>query len=141
MIVSIAVYGDSFLADVFTVSNGNTSSGCILFLCSYAVASFRYVNGKGNVTYFILDSYCRTSRGITDGGPGFSVPIKFESLFQIERYIEEAYQVYGRVYPPYFQIQFISVNTNVNDLAIIQSSQISYFRRMKRQQEEAKENL
>ena len=28
---SIAIYGDSFLTDVFTVSNKNTSSGCILF--------------------------------------------------------------------------------------------------------------
>ena len=138
---SIAVYGDSFLTNVFTVSNVNTSSGCILFLCSYAVALFRYVSGRGNVTYFLFDSNCRNSRGITDGGPGFSVLIKFESLFQIERYIEEAYEVSGTVYPPYFQIQFISVNVNVDDHAIIQSSQISYFRRMKRQQKQAKENL
>ena len=28
---SKAIYGDSFLTDVFTVSNKNTSSGCILF--------------------------------------------------------------------------------------------------------------
>ena len=138
---SIVVYGDSFLTDVFTVSNVNTSSGCILFLCSYIVALFRYVNGRGNVTYFLFDSHCRNSCGITNGGPSFSVIIKFQSLFQIERYIEEVYQVSGRVYPPYFQIQFISVNVNVDDLAIIQSSQISYFRRMKRQQKQAKENL
>ena len=75
------------------------------------------------------------------GGQVFQFFIKFESLFQIERYTEEAYQVSGRAYPPYFQIQFISVNVNVDDLAIIQSSQISYFRSMKRQQEQAKENL
>ena len=130
---SIAVYGDSLLTDVSTVSNVNTISGCILFLCSYAVALFRYVNGRGNVTYFLFDSHCRNSRGITDGEPGFSVLIKFESLFQIERYIEKAYQVSGRIYPPYFQIQFISVNVNVDDLAIIPSSQISNFRTMKRQ--------
>ena len=99
------------------------------------------MNGRGNVTYFLFDSHSRNSHGITDGGPGFSVLIKFESLFQIERYIEEAYQVSGRVYPPYFQIQFISVNGNVDDLAIIQSSQIICFRRMKRQQKQAKENL
>ena len=78
---STAVYGDSFLTDVFTVSNVNTSSGCILFLCSYAVALFRYVNGRGNVIYFLFDSHCRNGRGITDEGPGFSVFIKFQSLF------------------------------------------------------------
>ena len=67
--------------------------------------------------------------------------MKFQSLFQIESYIEEVYQVSGRVYPPYSQIQFISVNVNVDHLTIIQSSQISYFRKMKRQQKQAKENL
>ena len=54
---SIAVYGDSLLTDVFTVLKVNTSSGCILFLCSYTVALFRYVNGRGNVTYFLFDSH------------------------------------------------------------------------------------
>ena len=67
--------------------------------------------------------------------------MKFQSLFQIESYIEEVYQVSGRVYPPYSQIQFISVNVNVDHLTIIQSSQISYFRKMKRQQKQAKEYL
>ena len=37
----VAVYGDSFLTDVFNNSNVNNSSGCILFLCSYAVALFK----------------------------------------------------------------------------------------------------
>ena len=62
-------------------------------------------------------------------------------MFQIERYIEEAYQVSGRTYPPYFQIKFISVDISVDDLAIIHSLQISYFRRLKRQRKQAKENL
>ena len=48
---SISVYGDSFHTDFFNASNVNTSSGCILFLCSHAVALFRYVNGRGSVTY------------------------------------------------------------------------------------------
>ena len=117
---SIAVYGDSFLTDVFTVSNVNISSGCILLLCSYVVALFRYVNRRGNVTYFLFDSHWRNSRGVTYGGPGFSVLIKFQGLLQIKRYIEEAYQVSGRVvYPQYFQIQFISVNVSVDDLAVM----------------------
>ena len=88
---SIAVYGDSFLNDVFTVSNVNTSSVCILFLFGYAVALFGCVNGRGNVTYFLFDSHCRNSRGITDRWPDFSVLIKFQSLFQIERHIKESY--------------------------------------------------
>ena len=59
--------------------------------------------------------------------------INFESLLQIKRYIEEAYQLSGRVYPPYFQVQFISVIVDTDELVIIQPSQISYFRGMKRQ--------
>ena len=55
-------------------------------------------------------------------------------MFQIERYIEEAYQLSGRLFPPYFQVHFISVVVETNELAIIQSSHISYFRRIKRQQ-------
>ena len=53
---SKAVYGDFFLTNSFPVSNVNTSSGCILFSCSYAVASIKYVNGKGDITYFLFDS-------------------------------------------------------------------------------------
>ena len=34
----IAVFGDSFLTDLFDIFNANNRSGCILFLCSYAVA-------------------------------------------------------------------------------------------------------
>ena len=52
---SIAVYGHSFLTYVFTVANVNTSPGCMLFLCSYAVALFRYVNGLGNSAYFLFN--------------------------------------------------------------------------------------
>ena len=92
------------------------------------------MNAAGNSTYFLFDSHCGNSRGITDGEPGFSVLINFDNLFQIERYIEEAYHLLGRVYPPYFQVYFISVFVDTGELAIIQSSQISHFRRMKRQQ-------
>ena len=112
----IAVFGNSFLTDLFDSFNANNSSGCILFLCSYAVAMFKHVNEAGNVSYFLFDSHCRNSRGITDGEIGFSILMKFESLFQIERYIEEAYQISGRIYPPYFQIQFISVIFSIDEL-------------------------
>ena len=37
---SIAVYGDSFLIDVFENAKANATTGCILLLCSYSVALF-----------------------------------------------------------------------------------------------------
>ena len=64
------VYGDSSLTDVFTNVNVNTSTGWI-FLCSYAVALFRYVNRTGNVACFHYDSHCRNSRGIKMGNQTF----------------------------------------------------------------------
>ena len=95
---------------------------------------FRYVNGTGNVAYFLFDSHYRWE-------PGFFILIKVDSLLQIERCIKEAYQISGRVYLPYFEVQFVSVSINADDLGIIQSSQINYFRRMKKQQTHAKRNL
>ena len=79
------------MTDVFTASNVNTSSASIMFVYSYAIALLRYVNGRDNVIYFLFDSHCRNSHGITDGKPGFSVLINFQTLFQIARHIEEAY--------------------------------------------------
>ena len=103
---------------------------------------FKHVNGTGNVKYFFFDSHCRNSREISDGEIGFSILMKFESLFQIERYIEEAYQISDRMYPSYFQIQFISVILSIDELVRIRSCQKSNFRRIKRQQRQApKENL
>ena len=93
---SIAVYVDSFFTDAFTVANVNVSSGYILFLFSYAVVLLRrYANESVNVTNFLFDSCCKNSRGITDREPSFSVPIKFDSFSQTEKYIKEAYQ--GRI--------------------------------------------
>ena len=56
-------------------------------------------------------------------------------------YIEEAYQSSGRVYPPYFQIQFIPVNVSVDDLGIVLSGQVNCFRKMKRQQKTRKRKI
>ena len=78
---SIAVYGDSFLTDVFNICNANNSCGCMLFSCGYAVAMLMHVNGADNVSYFPFDSHCRISRGERE----FSILMKFESLLQIER--------------------------------------------------------
>ena len=111
------------------------------FLCIYAVALFRYVNGRGNVTYLLFDSHCRNSRGITDGGPGFSILIKFQSLFQIERCIEEYIKFLVEYIRHILKYSLFRLNVSVDDLAMIQSPQISYFRRIKRQQKQVKENL
>ena len=105
-------------------------------LYSYTVALFRYMNEAGNVVFFLFDLYCMNSCRIANGELGFLVLIKLDSSFQIDRYIKEAYQLSGKVHPPYFQSQFISVNINATE-----SSQINYFKGMKRWQTKAKKNL
>ena len=80
----------------------------------------------------MFDSHCRSSHGITDSPFGFSVLLQFLDLIQIERYIEEAYKVPNLAYPPYSQIQFISVNVNDLDLRAIQSCHVNLFGSTKR---------
>ena len=64
--------------------------------------------------------------------------MKFDSVFRIERYIEGTNQLFGRVYPTFFKIQFIPVKVNRDDLATIRSSQINCFR-MKMQQKKQRQ--
>ena len=81
---------------------------CLFFICNYVVAVIKYSTTK-DTSCFLFDLHCRNSHGITDSPFGFSVLLQFTDLNQIEKYIEEAYNVANLAYPPYFQIQFISV--------------------------------
>ena len=101
---SIAVYGGSFLTDVFTLSNVNTSSGCIMFTCSYAVALFRYVNGRGNVTYFLFDLQCRIVVELQMGNQVFQFLSSFKACFKLGGISRK--HIRFLVYPPCFQIQY-----------------------------------
>ena len=64
----IAAQWEPLLRDIFVLSANinDSSTECVLFLCSYAVALFRCINHDGHVYYFLLDSHSRNSRGITD---------------------------------------------------------------------------
>ena len=59
-------------------------------------------------------------------------------MYEVERYIEEAYQTAGSTYTPYFQVQFITVNIDNVDLLAVQSAQINCFRRIKKNQKHGK---
>ena len=96
-----------FLNDVFNISNANDSSGCIIILCNYVVAMLIHLLPMNpfstplkTLENFLFDSHCRNSRRIIDGEIGFSILTKFEGLFQIKRYTEEAYQISDRMYAP-----------------------------------------
>ena len=117
----IALLGEPFLRNIFPLSHNST--GCLLFICNYVVTIIRYSTTR-YTPYFLFDSHCRNSCGITDSPFGFSVLLQFADLIQIERYIEEFYNVANLAYPSYFQVQFISVNVDDLDLSSIQACQV-----------------
>lgn len=64
--VGRASRGEHFLRNIFVLLNNYT--GCILFICSYAVPLIRNIS-EGS--YFLFDLHCKNSRGITGGPYGF----------------------------------------------------------------------
>lgn len=67
--LGIKFLGDPFVRNTLLFSSNDT--GCILFICSYAVAIVRYVITAGTSSYFIFDSHCKNSSGITNSQLGF----------------------------------------------------------------------
>ena len=106
----VAIQGDPFLRDIY-VRNTSHSTGCLLFICSYVVAIIPNYDRNGDLeSFFLFHSHCRNTRGVTDNVVGYSVLLQFSNLFELEKYIEVAYDITNRSYPPYFQVQFIVVN-------------------------------
>ena len=58
--------------------------------------------------YYLLDSHIRDERGLSVID-GTSVLMKFNDLFEIEKYIQVRYLAYRDRQQAYFQIQFIEV--------------------------------
>ena len=58
--------------------------------------------------YYLLDSHIRDERGLSVID-GTSVLMKFNDLFEIEKYIQVRYLEYRDRQQAYFQIQFIEV--------------------------------
>ena len=127
----VAFLGEPFLRNIFALFHNST--GCLLFICNYLVGIIRYSTTR-DTSYFLFDSHYRNSRGITDSPFGFSVLLQLADLIQIERYLEEIYNVANLAYPPYFQIQFMSVNMNDSDLSAIQACKVKVFRSIKRKE-------
>ena len=127
----LAFLGEPLLRNIFALFHNST--GCLLFICNYLVAIIRYSTTK-DTSYFLFDSHSRNSRGFTDNQFGFSVLLQLADLIQTERYLEETYNVANLAYPPYFQIQFMSVNMDDSDLSAIQACKAKVFRSIKRKE-------
>ena len=59
----VAFLGELFLRNIYALFHNST--GCLLFICNYAVAIIRYSTTR-DTAYFLFDSDYRKSRGITD---------------------------------------------------------------------------
>ena len=60
-------------------------------------------------------------------------------MYEVERFIEEAYQIAGRAYATYFQLQFLTVNIDSIDPLVVQNAQINYVRGTKSQKTKEKQ--
>lgn len=60
-------------------------------------------------------------------------------MYEVERFIEEAYQIAGRAYATYFQLQFLTVSIDSIDLLVVQNAQINYVRGTKSQKTKEKQ--
>ena len=98
------IFGDSFLRDVFweNVNNASTTLS-VLFMEVFKTAIISSRN-----RYYLLDSHIRDERGLSVID-GTSVLMKFNDLFEIEKYIQVRYLEYKDRQQAYFEIQFIEV--------------------------------
>ena len=114
------------------------STECLLFIFNYAIAIIKYSTASTGASYFIVDSHSRNSRGITDSPFSFSVLLQFAIIVQLEKYVEDTYNIANRAYPAHFQIQFLLVSINESNFRAIKLSQINLFRSIKRRKKQEK---
>ena len=87
----VAFLGESFLRNILAISCNST--GFLLFTCNQAIVIIKYLTASTGILYFIFDSHSGNSRGITDSPFGFSVLLQIADIVQVERYIEDAYNI------------------------------------------------
>ena len=93
----VGFLGEPFLRNIFALFHKST--GCLLFTFNYVGPIIRCSTTRDTL-YFLFDSHCRNSHGITDSPFGFLVLLEFADLLQLERYIEEAYNIANLSNPP-----------------------------------------
>ena len=93
----VGFLGEPFLRNIFALFHKST--GCLLFTFNYVGPIIRCSTTRDTL-YFLFDSHCRNSDGITDSPFGFLDVLEFADLLQLERYIEEAYNIANLSYPP-----------------------------------------
>lgn len=87
----VAFLGESFLRNILAISCNST--GCLLFTCNQAIVIIKYLTSNTDILYFIFDSHSGNSRGITDSSFGFTVLLQIADIVQVERYIEDTYNI------------------------------------------------
>ena len=92
---------DSFLRDIFRENANNASTALILPM----MEGFATGIISSGICYYLFDSHSCDERGfsVIDG---ISVLMKFNDLFEIEKYVQVAYLEYRDRRKAYFQIQF-----------------------------------
>ena len=102
------INGDSFLRDLLTLGGNNGITLCLLFMEGFTSAIILLRN-----CYYLFDSHRRDERGL-NAADGTSVLMKFRDLYELEKYLQEAYLEYRDRQQVYFQLQFVEVNVGSN---------------------------
>jgi len=91
---------------------------CLIFIEGYTIAIFRPLRIV-NAYYYVFDSHIRDIRGLSVAN-GTSVLMQFDSLYELEKYIQVFYLEY-REAKTYFQIQYIEITTTENQRTALAS--------------------
>lgn len=84
----------------------------LMFIEGFTIAIYRTISNTIS-TYYVFDSHSRDLRGLTAPN-GTSVLLRFDNLYELEKYIQVFYLEYRSKEITYFQIQFIEITTTEN---------------------------
>ena len=108
------INGDLFLRDVLTTGNGG------MILCLLILEGFTTSIILSRNSYYLFDSHSRDERGLSVVD-GTSVLLKFQDLYEIEKYFQVAYLELRDRQQAFFQLQFVEVNVGNHEKADIYS--------------------
>ena len=111
--------GDPFLRSLF---RGYSDNLCLLLIAGYTTAILQHNN-----LFYLFDSHSRDMNGLCIAD-GKSILMKFESLLEIEQYIQVIYLEYKDKSQSYFQVQFINVDIDAN----VGHNILSYYQKVNR---------
>ena len=103
----VGFLGEPFLRNIFALFHKST--GCLLFTFNYVGPIIRCSTTRDTL-YFLFDSHCRNSHGITDSPFGFLVLLELLTYSSSKGILKKP--IILLIFLIHHKIRFISVNVN-----------------------------